>query len=80
MTLSAAPTTEIRTTKLTVTAITDSAGLKTDAPTQLEVKKPPIAPVDIVFVLDVTASMQEALGDLKNGIGKIRGCSVQVPN
>jgi hypothetical protein len=70
VTLSAAPTTEIRTTKLTVTAITDSAGLKTDAPTQLEVKKPPIAPVDIVFVLDVTASMQWALGDLKNGIGK----------
>lgn len=70
VTLSAAPTTTIGTTKLTVTAAANSGGVKTEAPTQLEVRKPPIAPVDIVFVLDVTASMQWALGDLKNGIGK----------
>jgi hypothetical protein len=71
VTLSAAPTTPIETTKLTVTATADTTKLKADAPTQLEVRTPStaIAPVDVVFVLDVTASMQWALNDLKNGIG-----------
>lgn len=69
--------------KLTVTTAATAAGLKTaalpesalkaltaTAGTELEVRSPPIAPVDVVFVLDVTASMQWALNDLKKGIGK----------
>jgi hypothetical protein len=35
----------------------------------VSVQAPPIAPVDVVFVLDVTRSMQWAIDDLKNGIG-----------
>jgi hypothetical protein len=83
VTLRAAAGAPLKATKLTVVAepspaglraagIADgaAAGLKATAPTQVEVQTPPIAPVDVVFVLDVTASMQWALNDLKNGIGK----------
>ncbi|HEV3384026.1 MAG TPA: vWA domain-containing protein [Gemmata sp.] len=66
----AAPT---KATKLKVVAeatMVPAKGLKATAPTQIDVRTPPIVPVDVVFVLDVTASMQWALNDLKNGIGK----------
>lgn len=70
VTLKATEAAPARATKLTVIAEAATAGLKSTAPTQIDVKTPPIAPVDVVFVLDVTASMQWALNDLKNGIGK----------
>jgi Mg-chelatase subunit ChlD len=70
VTLRADRTSPLGVTKLTVVATVDAAKLRSEAPTQVEVKKLPLAPVDIVFVLDVTASMQWALNDLKNGIGK----------
>jgi hypothetical protein len=83
VTLKATDKAPAKATKLTVVAEATAAGLKTaaipdafakalkaTAPTQIEVRTPPIAPVDVVFVLDVTASMQWALDDLKNGIGK----------
>jgi hypothetical protein len=50
-----------------------SAGGKTataDAVINLKVWNPPKPQADIVFVLDVTSSMQWAIDDLKNGIGK----------
>jgi hypothetical protein len=70
VTLKAAGTTPVKASKLTVVAEAPSVGLKAAADSQLDVLVPPIAPVDIVFVLDVTASMQWALNDLKNGIVK----------
>jgi Mg-chelatase subunit ChlD len=73
VTLKATDASPTKVTKLTVVAEATAAsgkGLKATAPTQIDVKTPPIAPVDVVFVLDVTASMQWALNDLKNGIGK----------
>jgi hypothetical protein len=71
VTLKATETAPTKVTKLMVVAeATTSKDLKATAPTQIDVKTPPIAPVDVVFVLDVTASMQWALNDLKNGIGK----------
>ncbi len=41
-----------------------------DAAVSLKVWDPPRPQADIVFVLDVTSSMQWAIDDLKNGIGK----------
>src|SRR5579872_6898776 len=83
VTLKATETAPTKVTKLTVIAEptadglkkadipkASAASLKASATTQIDVKTPPIAPVDVVFVLDVTASMQWALNDLKNGIGK----------
>ncbi len=70
VTLTAADTAALGVAKLTVSAEAGAVKLKADAPTQLVVSSPPVAPVDIVFVLDVTASMQWAIDDLKNGIGK----------
>jgi hypothetical protein len=54
----------------TVTAVAFDPPLKASAPTSISVQTPPVAPVDVVFVLDVTSSMQWAIDDLKNGIGK----------
>ena len=68
VTLTATDAAALGSAKLTVSA--EAGKLKAEAPTQLAVSAPPIAPVDIVFVLDVTASMQWAIDDLKNGIGK----------
>ena len=70
VTLKADITTPLDAKKLTVVARAAPAGLKATASTSLTVKEPPVAPVDVIFVLDVTASMQWALGDLKNGIVK----------
>ncbi|MFO0821888.1 MAG: vWA domain-containing protein [Gemmataceae bacterium] len=70
VTLTAADTTALGTAPLTVSVEATTGKLKAATPTQLIVSNPPIAPVDIVFVLDVTASMQWAIDDLKNGIGK----------
>ncbi len=73
VTLKAAPEampTGAAATELTVTASAADPALKDSMKTKLSIQKPPIAPVDIVFVLDVTASMQWAIDDLKNGIGK----------
>ena len=67
--LTADATAKLVSTPLTVTV--EAPGVKKDtAQTAVAVQKPPIAPVDVVFVLDVTASMQWAIDDLKNGIGK----------
>jgi hypothetical protein len=56
---------------LTITAEARDGSLKAPpASARLVVQNPPVAPVDVVFVLDVTASMQWAIDDLKNGIGK----------
>ena len=70
VTLTATDSVSLGITKLTVSLDAAAARLKAEAPTQLAVSSPPIAPVDIVFVLDVTSSMQWAIDDLKNGIGK----------
>jgi von Willebrand factor type A domain len=70
VTLTAIPDAVIGNTKLNVTASVADPPLKESAPTQLAIQAPPIAPVDIVFVLDVTASMQWGLGELKEGSGK----------
>jgi hypothetical protein len=70
VTLTATPDAALGAAKLTVTASATEPALKETATTQLVVQAPPVAPVDIVFVLDVTASMQWAIDDLKNGIGK----------
>ncbi len=41
-----------------------------EAPISFKVTDPPRASADVVFVLDISPSMQWAIDDLKNGIGK----------
>ncbi|MCE9561591.1 MAG: VWA domain-containing protein [Planctomycetes bacterium] len=73
VTLTATDAAALGSATLTVSAEAGAAKLKAEASTLLAVSSPPVAPVDIVFVLDVTASMQWAIDDLKNGIGKFAG-------
>ncbi|MCI0705690.1 MAG: VWA domain-containing protein, partial [Planctomycetia bacterium] len=70
VTLSADATAEVGEKELTINALAPE--LNATQKTKGDVKKPKVVsvPVDIVFVLDVTASMQWAIDDLKNGIGK----------
>jgi hypothetical protein len=72
VTLTAAADAAVGSANLNVIVSADAPPLKLKetAATKLAVQAPPVAPVEIVFVLDVTKSMQWAIEDLKNGIGK----------
>lgn len=67
-------TVEVATTqvKAVATAVSSAGGMAptADVPITLKASRPPRPLADIVFVLDVTSSMQWAIDDLKNGIGK----------
>jgi len=64
----ATPTT--KSAKLVAEATANGKTATADAPVSVELLNPPRPQADIVFVLDVTSSMQWAIDDLKNGIGK----------
>ena len=55
--------------KVTATARVNGKDVTATAETQLSVLAAPMPQADIVFVLDVTASMQAQIDGLKNGIG-----------
>ncbi|MCE9564091.1 MAG: VWA domain-containing protein [Planctomycetes bacterium] len=65
----AAPVTT-KTAKLVAEATANGKTASADAAVSVKVWDPPRPQADIVFVLDVTSSMQWAIDDLKNGIGK----------
>jgi len=59
-----------KTAKLVAEASANGKTANADAAVSLKVWNPPRPQADIVFILDVTSSMQWAIDDLKNGIGK----------
>jgi hypothetical protein len=59
-----------RTLKLIAEATANGKTAVADTSLMLKVTNPPRPEADIVFVLDVTSSMQWAIDDLKNGIGR----------
>ncbi|MBA4186799.1 MAG: hypothetical protein C0467_02150 [Planctomycetaceae bacterium] len=59
-----------KTARLVAEATSNGKTATADAAVNLKVWNPPRPQADIVFVLDVTSSMQWAIDDLKNGIGK----------
>jgi hypothetical protein len=60
----------VKTAKLVAEANAKGKTATADSTVSVEVFNPPRPQADIVFVLDVTSSMQWAIDDLKNGIGK----------
>ncbi len=56
--------------KAVVEATHEGKKVTSESPINLKVTDPPKPLADVVFVLDVTSSMQWAIDDLKNGIGK----------
>ena len=59
-----------RPVRLVAEAAANGRTATADATVNLKVWNPPKPQADIVFVLDITSSMQWAIDDLKNGIGK----------
>lgn len=70
VTLATTDATALATTTLTATAEAAAVGapLKAKAETKLTVQAPPLVPVDVMFVLDCTASMEPFIEGVKDGI------------